>query len=187
MAFVFYDTETTGSEPFYDQILQFAAILTDDDLIERDSFEIRCRLQPHIVPSPGALLVTGVTIDRITDPALPSHYQMVASIREKLLSWSPAVFAGYNSLEFDEDLLRQALYQTLHPPFLTNTNGNSRLDVLQLILAINEFESGVLIFPPATTASRASGSIRWRRPTATSIRRPMTRSPIRAPPSMWRT
>lgn len=148
MAFVFYDTETTGSEPFYDQILQFAAIRTDGDLVERETFEIRCRLQPHIVPSPGALLVTGVGIDRIVEPGLPSHYQMVASTKETLLSWSPAVFAGYNSLEFDEDLLRQALYQTLHPPFLTNTNGNSRLDILQLALAVNAFEPGVLIFPP---------------------------------------
>ena len=28
MSFVFYDTETTGSDTFYDQILQFAAIKT---------------------------------------------------------------------------------------------------------------------------------------------------------------
>ena len=47
MAFVFYDTETTGSDTFYDQILQFAAIRTDDALNEIDRFEIRCRIQPH--------------------------------------------------------------------------------------------------------------------------------------------
>lgn len=44
MAFVFYDTETTGSDIFYDQILQFAAIRTDDTLNEIERFEIRCRI-----------------------------------------------------------------------------------------------------------------------------------------------
>ncbi len=34
MPYVFYDTETTGTEKAFDQILQFAAIKTDDDLNE---------------------------------------------------------------------------------------------------------------------------------------------------------
>ena len=147
MPFVFYDTETTGSDTFYDQILQFAAIRTDDALNELDRFEIRCRIQPHILPAPGALIVTGVTLDQLSDPALSSHFDMATAIHEKLTAWSPAVFAGFNSLEFDEDLLRQAFYQSLLPPYLTNTNGNSRLDVMRLALAIHEFEPGHLEIP----------------------------------------
>jgi exodeoxyribonuclease-1 len=61
MPYVFYDTETTGLETAFDQILQFAAIKTDDDFLELDRVNIRSRLLPHIVPSPGALLVTKVT------------------------------------------------------------------------------------------------------------------------------
>jgi exodeoxyribonuclease-1 len=34
MAYVFYDTETTGTDTTFDQILLFAAILTDDQLNE---------------------------------------------------------------------------------------------------------------------------------------------------------
>ena len=60
MTFVFYDTETTGTDTTFDQILQFAAILTDDNLNELDRFEIRCRLMPHVIPAPGALRVTKV-------------------------------------------------------------------------------------------------------------------------------
>jgi exodeoxyribonuclease-1 len=142
MAFVFYDTETTGSETFYDQILQFAAIRTDADLNELGRFEIRCRIQPHILPSPGALIVTGMTLDRVLDPNLPTHFEMASAIHQKLTEWSPAVFAGYNSLEFDEDLLRQTFYQSLLPTYLTNTNGNSRLDVMRLALMAHEFEPG---------------------------------------------
>ena len=62
MPYVFYDTETTGTETAFDQILQFAAIRTDDDLNELDRFNIRCRLLPHIVPSPGALRLTNILI-----------------------------------------------------------------------------------------------------------------------------
>lgn len=146
MPFVFYDTETTGANAWYDQILQFAAIRTDDELNELERFEIRCRLLPHIVPSPGALVVTGMTIEQLINPALPSHYDMVRAIQKKLLSWSPAVITGYNSLDFDEMLMRQALYQTLHSPYLTNTKGNGRADILQIAMALNQFEPGALNF-----------------------------------------
>ena len=61
MSYVFYDTETTGTDTTFDQILQFAAILTDADLRELDRFEIRCRLLPHVIPAAGALLATRVS------------------------------------------------------------------------------------------------------------------------------
>lgn len=157
MAFVFYDTETTGSDTFYDQILQFAAIRTDDDLNETHRFEIRCRIEPHVLPAPGALFVTGMTLEQLSDPALPSHMEMARAIHETLTAWSPAVFAGYNSLEFDEDLLRQAFYQSLLPVYLTNTNGNSRLDVMRLALAVHEFAPGHLVIP-----RRADGEMTFR-------------------------
>ena len=135
MAYVFYDTETTGTNTTFDQILQFAAILTDGDLRERDRFEIRCHLLPHVVPAPGALLATRVLPAMLIDPCLPSHYGAMRRIADKLNAWSPAIFIGYNTLAFDEPLLRQAFYQNLQPVYLTNTNGNKRADVLRLAQA----------------------------------------------------
>ena len=147
MSFVFYDTETTGTNTAFDQILQFGAIKTDHELRELDRFEIRCRLLPYVVPSPGALRVTGITVDRIIDPELPSHYEMMRSIKAKLDEWSPAIFIGHNSMAFDEHLLRQALYKTLHAPYLTNTNSNSRSDSLRIMHAINLFQPDILSVP----------------------------------------
>lgn len=147
MAIVFYDTETTGIESSFCQILQFAAILTDADLNEIDRFEIRCRLQPHIVAAPGALKVTGITAEMLTDPTLPSHYEMITIIRNKMLEWSPALFIGYNSIKFDEHFMRQALYQSLYPPYLTNTNGNSRSDVLMMVHSASIFAPDCFNFP----------------------------------------
>jgi exodeoxyribonuclease-1 len=147
MSLVFYDTETTGTETFFDQILQFAAIRTDADLNEIDRFEVRCRLLPHVVPAPGAMRVTGVRASQLTDASFPSHYEMVRAIRAKLLEWSPSMFIGWNSIDFDEDLIRQALYKTLHNPYLTNKPGNSRSDVLRIALACSVFCPDVLEFP----------------------------------------
>ncbi len=147
MPYVFYDTETTGTETAFDQILQFAAIRTDDDLNELDRFNIRCRLLPHIVPAPGALRVNRVTPTMLTDPALPSHYEAIKRIRSKLLEWSPAIFIGYNSIAFDEDLLRQALFQPLHPAYLTNTKGNARADVMRIAHATSVYSPNSIAVP----------------------------------------
>ena len=68
---------------------------------------------------------------------MPSHYEAIRQIRAKLLEWSPATFIGFNSLEFDEPLLRQALFQTVHPAYLTNTNDNARSDVMRVAHALS--------------------------------------------------
>ncbi len=147
MSFVFYDTETTGTDTHFDQILQFAAIKTNYELKELDRFEMRCRLLPYVVPSPGAILINGLGIERLLDPALPSHYQMVRAISSKLTAWSPGIFIGHNSIGFDEHLLRQAFYKTLHHPFLTNTNGNCRSCSLRMIQAVARFAPEALAVP----------------------------------------
>ena len=147
MPYVFYDTETTGAEPAFDQILQFAAIRTNDALNELERFNIRCRLLPHIIPSPIALHITHVTPAMLTDSALPSHYAMIRQIRDTLLEWSPATFVGFNSMSFDENLLRQALFQTLHPAYLTNTNGNARSDILRVAHAASVYAPDAMVVP----------------------------------------
>ena len=132
MSLVIYDVETTGLAKRFDQIVLFAAVLTDSDLNVKDRIELGCRLMPHVIPSPKAMQVTGLRIEQLLDASLPSHYEMVAEIRRILESWSSALFLGFNSLSFDEEFLRQAFYLCLHNPFLTNTKGNARADVLNL-------------------------------------------------------
>ena len=54
------------------------------------------------------------------------------------------MFVGYNSLKFDEEFLRQAFYQCLHPPYLTNTGGSRRADALHLIRAAAVLHPGAI-------------------------------------------
>ncbi len=147
MSFVFFDTETTGLKHGFDQIVQFAAIRTDNDLNEIDRFEARSRLLPHVVPHPRALRTNGLPIVRLTDEGLPSHYEMVSSIRQRLLSWSPSIFVGYNSIRFDEEMLRHALFQNLYPAYLTSSHGNCRADALGLMLAVSALSPACLSVP----------------------------------------
>lgn len=148
MPFIFYDTETTGTRTAFDQILQFAAIKTDDALNALDTFNVRCRLLGHVVPSPEALLVTGVSIRDITNCPL-SHFDMVRQIRSKMAEWSEggAIFMGWNSIRFDEPLLRQAYYQSLLPIYQTNTGGNGRADVMKLCHAVSACAPGAIAVP----------------------------------------
>jgi exodeoxyribonuclease-1 len=132
MSFVLYDVETTGLNKRFDQIVHFAAVRTDANLRIVDRVQGRCRLMPHIVPSPEAMHITGLDISQLTDPSLPSHFEMIAQVRQRLQSWCPAVFLGFNSLAFDEEFLRHAFYQCLHGAYLTNTEGSTRADVLNL-------------------------------------------------------
>jgi len=146
MNFIFYDTETTGLDWAFDQILQFAAIVTDDGFNPLEELDLRCRLQRHVLPSPEAMVVTGVGPATI-QTAPHSFYEMVCLIRRFIERWTPAVLIGFNNVDFDEKMLRGAFYQTLNPVYATNTNGNSRMDVLRLAHAVAEHRPDAIKVP----------------------------------------
>jgi exodeoxyribonuclease-1 len=72
---------------------------------------------------------------------------MVRTIEQTLLSWSPSIFVGYNSIRFDEEILRHALFQTLHPPYLSSNHGNCRADALGLVMAATALSPACLNVP----------------------------------------
>lgn len=146
--FVFYDFETTGTDPAFDQPLQFAAILTDDELNEVERVNLRCRLSPLVLPSPMALAITGVTPDVLTDVQLPSLFEFTQQLSDLLDRWGPATWIGYNSIKFDEEVLRQTFYQNLHPSiYRTQLNGNDRMDLMKLIYAVRVLQPDLLEWP----------------------------------------
>lgn len=137
MSFVFYDLETTGISPAFDQPLQFAAIHTDSDFSETERVNLRCQIAPHIIPSPHALMVTGIVPEQLVDPALPDLFEFTQNIMDFTKRWAPATWVGFNSIRFDEEVLRQAFYQNLQPNiYATQFNGNNRLDILTAVYAV---------------------------------------------------
>lgn len=146
--YVFYDFETTGTSPAFDQPLQFAAILTDAELEPVGEINIRCRLSPHILPAPWALAVTGVTPAQLTDPDCHSQFEFMSVISGLIDEWGPATWVGYNTIAFDEAVMRQAFYQNLHPSiYRTQINGNQRMDIMKTVYAVWELANDTLNWP----------------------------------------
>ncbi|MDB4017582.1 exonuclease domain-containing protein [Amylibacter sp.] len=146
--FVFYDYETTGISPEYDQPLQFAAIITDLNFNEIDRVDIRCQLSPHILPAPKALHVTGVNPNQLLNNNLPTAFEFAQTIQEFTQKWAPAIWIGYNTIQFDEKIMRQMFYQNLQPNiFATQFFDNSRLDVMKMVFAVFAENPDILEWP----------------------------------------
>jgi len=131
MGYIYYDTETTGLAKEFDQILQFSALLTNDDTVEinqiLDEINLRCRRLPHVVPAPSAMQKTRLWPSHIENAEF-SHYEMMKRIQDWVTSHGSSVLKGHNIIEFDEKLLRYGFLKSLLPLYMTNTGGNQRGD-----------------------------------------------------------
>ncbi len=138
MNLVFYDLETTGRSAHWDQIIQIAAILTDSNFNIIDQINQTCRLKSYCLPNPEALLVNKLSIAQLTQSNL-SLYNLVTNIQTTFKKWGPAIFIGYNSISYDEEILRNTFFSNLFDPYLTIKDNNLRSDLIHTIRASNYF------------------------------------------------
>jgi exodeoxyribonuclease-1 len=178
MAYVFYDFETTGRDAYHDQIIQFAAVRADDDLQPIEHFEVSSRLLASVVPCPEHMRSLLLPATQLENPALPSHYIMMRTIHARLSAWSPAVFLSNEAIAFGEHAFRQALYKTLHNPYLTNTNPNCRTDLTRLVQATFVHAPNALAVPLLDNG-RADFNLE-RVAAANGFTSPLARGPMRA-------
>ena len=138
--FIFYDTETSSvKELNYIQAIQIGSILTNSSLEKIDSFSLMCAPLPWTLITPKALLVNKKKEIFNSDI---NHYQMIKNVFNKWSLWSSSsesIFISYNGIRFDEEIMRRQFYWNLLDPYLTNTNGNSRLDILLKMYVIAFF------------------------------------------------
>lgn len=124
-----YDTESTGLEKPYEAPIQFAAKVYDATGKELSTVNLRGRPPRHVLPSPGALAVTGQRISSVMKQKR-SAYALALQIHEFFEQTAPAVVTGYNIIGYDEEILRHTFYANLLQPYVTQFGGNERLDVL---------------------------------------------------------
>ena len=55
-----------------------------------------------------------------------SSYEMIQEILKFISKYKKIFFVGFNSINFDEEFLRQALWENFVFPYITNSNGNNR-------------------------------------------------------------
>ncbi len=143
--YLFYDIETSGLNPVFDQILTFASIRTDENFneVERNSFIIK--LRPDIVPSPQAFLVHRLTFDDLS--AGISEYEAVKQIHT-MVNQPGTVSLGYNTLKFDDEFLRFSFYRNLFDPYTHQyKNGCSRMDIFPFTILFYIFKPQVIVWP----------------------------------------
>jgi len=143
--FLFYDVETSGLNPAFDQVLTFASIRTDLELNEIERQTITISLRNDIVPSPTAFLVHGLTYDELAHGI--SEYTAALKIHS-IFNTPGTISLGYNSLGFDDDFLRFMFYRNLLDPYTHQyANGCSRMDILPITVLFRIFSQDSLIWP----------------------------------------
>lgn len=144
-SFLFYDLETTGLCPDYDQVLQFAAIRTDQELNELSRHQFYVRLSPDRVPNLSAVKTHKITYEM--SQSGQSEYEAIRYIHS-LMNQPGTCSIGYNSLAFDDNFLRFSFHRNLLNPYTHQyANGCRRADVLLMLLPFFNFANDALAWP----------------------------------------
>ena len=150
--YIFYDLETTGrgkkesakafgTTPKWEQILQIAAIVTDENFQPTNqNMNIFCRPRMSIIAQPGALITTDRGIKESLHADL-SSYELMKQINSTLDVWkknnSDCVFIGHNSINFDETVLEYNLFTNLFYPYPTRAKRADTLNLVRGLYASN--------------------------------------------------
>lgn len=132
-SFLWHDYETAGTDPALDWPTQFAGIRTDAQLNEiGEPLNIFCKQPRDHLPHPVAVLVTGLSPQEVNHQGIIEP-EFIARIHAEM-SQPGTCGVGYNSLRFDDEVTRHALYRNFHDPYAREwKNGNSRWDLIDMV------------------------------------------------------
>jgi len=145
MSYLFYDTETTGTNCCFDQIIQFAAIRTDDQLQEISRHEWLIRLNPDVIPTPGASITHRIALSSLVNGV--SEYEAMQEIHA-LFNEPGTISIGYNTLGFDDEFMRFSFYRNLLPPYTHQyANQCGRMDLYPITLLYYLYNPDAIEWP----------------------------------------
>jgi exodeoxyribonuclease-1 len=144
---LWYDLETFGIDSRFDRIAQFACIRTDENLLEVDEpVKLYCRPSMDYLPSPAACKVHGITPQTAWELGL-SEYDFAQRLVHEF-SRPGTTAAGYNSIAFDDEFIRNLLYRNFFDPYEREyANGNSRWDIINLARAAHDLRPLGIVWP----------------------------------------
>ena len=142
-----HDYETTGIDLDRDRPLQFAGLRTDLELNPvGEPLTLFCRPPEDLLPAPEACLVTGITPQHARAHGV-CEAEFVDRVHAELAR--PGTCAlGYNTLRFDDEVTRRALYRNLHDPYAREwRDGNSRWDLIDLVRTVHALRPDGVAWP----------------------------------------
>lgn len=131
--FFFYDLETSGFYPRTDKIMQFGGQRTDMDLKPiGDPVNVLIKLSPDTLPSPDAIMVTGITPQKTLQDGITEVE--FARLFNKEIALPDTIFVGFNSIRFDDEFMRFFLYRNYTDAYEWQwKDGRSRWDLLDVV------------------------------------------------------
>ena len=123
MNLIIYDFETSGRSARYDQILQAGIILYDKNLVEIKQLNLKSKLNADVIPSINALNVNKIYLSDLLKEKKTS-FEIIQEMNDFFEKHRPSMFLGYNSINFDEEFLRQGLWENFLYPYVTTTRDN---------------------------------------------------------------
>ena len=146
-SFYWHDYETFGINPAKDRPSQFAGVRTDGDFnIIEEPLTLYCKVANDYLPSPEAILVTGITPQLANLKGLPET-EFMGKIQQAFSKENTCV-VGYNSLRFDDEVSRHGFYRNFIDPYAREwQNGNSRWDLIDLVRACYALRPDGIIWP----------------------------------------
>jgi len=130
--FFFYDLETSGLSARDDRVMQFAGIRTDTNLKPiGEPFNILVKLNDDTLPSPDALMVTGITPqETVADGYTEAEF---AKLLVNEVFTPDTVTIGFNNIRFDDEFIRALLWRNFYDPYeWAWKDGRSRWDILDV-------------------------------------------------------
>ena len=143
MNLVIWDIESSNANTDFGSIIEIGGILVDENLKEKDRFNLRCRLPDGEIPQAMALIVNKTGVDMLTKANL-SHYQMLSEVEKIFKKWSPAIFLGWSNIGFDDEMIRKEFFKGIRYPYITNASPNKRHDGLNIARAAYAVDPTVL-------------------------------------------
>ncbi|NYT52803.1 MAG: exodeoxyribonuclease I [Candidatus Vesicomyosocius endoextente] len=130
--FYWYDYETFGISPKIDRISQFAGIRTDESFNILDEQMFYCKPTHDCLLSPETCLITGISPQLCEQKGMIEH-KFIKKIHAQLSTPNTCI-VGYNSIRFDDEFTRHALYRNFIDPYAWHwKNGNTRWDILDVV------------------------------------------------------
>jgi len=132
-SFFFYDLETTGFDPRQARIMQFAGQRTDAELKPvGEPVNVMIKLTPDVLPSPDAILVTGITPQQTLADGL-TEAEFLKFFYEEVVK-PDTTFVGFNSIRFDDEFMRFLHWRNFYDPYEWHWDkGCSRWDLLDVV------------------------------------------------------
>lgn len=145
--FFFYDLETSGLNPRYDRVMQFAGIRTDTGLNPiGDPINILVKVSDDILPSPDAVMVTGITPQATLSDGISEKEFCELLVRDVFTPETMTV--GFNNVRFDDEFIRHTLWRHFYDPYeWAWADGRSRWDLLDVVRMTRALRPGDIKWP----------------------------------------